>query len=75
MLSTLRVKSIRIMTNNPDKMTDLEEHGVRIVGRIPVVVAPNEHDRAYMQTKQSKLGHLLGLEQDDELLDSPSTDR
>jgi GTP cyclohydrolase II len=72
MLATLRVKSIRIMTNNPDKMKDLQEHGVRIVGRIPVVVAPNEHDRAYMRTKQAKLGHLLGLEQDDDLSNAPS---
>jgi GTP cyclohydrolase II len=74
MLGTLRVQSIRIMTNNPDKMKDLQEHGVRIVGRIPVVVPPNDHDRAYMQTKQAKLGHLLGLEQDDDLLDPPGTD-
>ncbi|MGA8303399.1 MAG: GTP cyclohydrolase II [Thermoplasmata archaeon] len=71
MLGTLRVQSIRIMTNNPDKMKDLQEHGVRIVGRIPVVVPPNDHDRAYMQTKQAKLGHLLGIEQDDDLLDPP----
>ncbi len=66
MLWALRVKSIRIMTNNPDKVKDLAEHGVKIVGRIPVVVPPNDHDRAYMQTKQAKLGHLLGLEQDDD---------
>jgi 3,4-dihydroxy 2-butanone 4-phosphate synthase/GTP cyclohydrolase II len=56
-------------------MNDLQQHGVRIVGRIPVVVAPNEHDRAYMRTKQSKLGHLLGLEQDDDLLNPPKTRR
>jgi GTP cyclohydrolase II len=72
-LGTLRVKSIRIMTNNPDKMQDLQEHGVRIVGRIPVIVPPNAHDRAYMQTKQVKLGHLLGLEQDDDLLGPPGS--
>jgi GTP cyclohydrolase II len=71
MLGSLHVKSIRIMTNNPDKMKDLEEHGVRIVGRIPVIVPPNDHDRAYMKTKQSKLGHLLDLEQDDEFENSP----
>jgi GTP cyclohydrolase II len=71
MLGTLRVKSIRIMTNNPDKMKDLQEHGVEIVGRIPVIVPPNVHDRAYMQTKQAKLGHLLELEQDDDLVSPP----
>jgi GTP cyclohydrolase II len=68
MLNSLRVKSIRIMTNNPDKMADLEEHGVRIVGRIPVLVPPNDLNRAYLATKQAKLGHLLKLEQDDDLV-------
>jgi GTP cyclohydrolase II len=67
MLDSLHVKSIRIMTNNPAKMKDLQEHGVVITGRIPVIVPPNDHDRAYMQTKQAKLGHLLNLEQDDDL--------
>ncbi|MCI4339089.1 MAG: GTP cyclohydrolase II [Thermoplasmata archaeon] len=73
MLGTLRVKSIRIMTNNPDKMKSLQEHGVEIVGRIPVIVPPNIYDRAYMQTKQAKLGHLLELEQDDDLVSPPGT--
>jgi GTP cyclohydrolase II len=66
MLWALRVKSIKIMTNNPDKMNDLRAHGVEIVGRIPVVVPPNDHDLAYMRTKQAKLGHILGLEQEDD---------
>jgi GTP cyclohydrolase II len=71
MLGSLEVQSIRIMTNNPAKMKDLADHGVKIVGRIPVIVPPNDHDRAYMQTKQAKLGHLLNLEQDDDLGDAP----
>jgi GTP cyclohydrolase II len=73
MLGSMRIRSIRIMTNNPLKMKDLEEHGVRIVGRIPVIVPVNDHDRAYLQTKQAKLGHLLNLEQDDDLGESPGT--
>jgi GTP cyclohydrolase II len=72
MLGSLHVKSIRIMTNNPNKMRDLQEHGVEIVGRIPVIVPPNEHDRAYMQTKQDKLGHLLDIEQEDDLSVPPA---
>jgi GTP cyclohydrolase II len=67
MIGSLGIRSIRIMTNNPLKMKDLEEHGIKIVGRIPVIVPPNDHDRAYMRTKQAKLGHLLDLEQDDDL--------
>ena len=73
MLWSLRVRSIRIMTNNPAKMKDLEEHGVQIVGRIPVVVPPNDHDLAYMRTKQAKMGHLLGLEQEDDWRVDPET--
>jgi GTP cyclohydrolase II len=69
MLGSLDVKSIQIMTNNPNKMQDLEEHGVKIVGRIPVIVPPNRYDRAYMATKQQKLGHLLDLEQEEEMAD------
>ncbi|HXW66551.1 MAG TPA: GTP cyclohydrolase II [Thermoplasmata archaeon] len=69
MLATLKVRSIRVMTNNPNKVADLESHGVRIVGRIPVIVPPNPYDRAYMATKQRKLGHLLDLEQEEELPD------
>ncbi|MGA8542331.1 MAG: GTP cyclohydrolase II [Thermoplasmata archaeon] len=73
MLDSMRIRSIRIMTNNPLKMKDLQEHGVRIVGRIPVIVPVNDHDRAYLQTKQAKLGHLLNLEQDDDLGESSGT--
>jgi GTP cyclohydrolase II len=73
MLGTLRVRSIRIMTNNPSKMVDLESHGVRIVGRIPVVVPPNPFDRAYMETKRRKLGHLLDFEQEDDLTGAPGS--
>jgi GTP cyclohydrolase II len=73
MIGSLRIRSIRIMTNNPLKMKDLEDHGVHIVGRIPVIVPVNDHDRAYMQTKQAKLGHLLGIEQDDDLERTPGS--
>ncbi len=72
MLGTLKVRSIQIMTNNPNKMRDLQEHGVKIVGRIPVIVPPNRFDAAYMATKQRKLGHLLELEQEEEMTDPSS---
>lgn len=72
MIGTLRIRSIRIMTNNPSKMRDLQTHGVKIVGRIPVIVPPNPYDREYMAVKQRKLGHLLDVEQEDDLT-VPST--
>ncbi len=67
MLGSLHVESIRIMTNNPAKVRDLERHGVRIVDRIPVVVPPNARNYAYLETKAKKMGHLLDLEQTDDL--------
>jgi GTP cyclohydrolase II len=67
MLGTLGVRSIRILTNNPAKVDDLRRHGVTITGRIPVVVPPNGYNRAYLATKQGKMGHMLDVEQDDDL--------
>jgi GTP cyclohydrolase II len=66
-LGTLEVRSIRILTNNPDKMEDLRRHGIQITGRIPVIVPPNRYNTAYLATKQGKMGHLLQVEQDDAL--------
>jgi GTP cyclohydrolase II len=72
MLGSLHVESIRIMTNNPDKVDDLQRHGVKIVGRIPLVVPPNSINRPYLETKRRKMGHLLDLEQsDDDLSELP----
>jgi GTP cyclohydrolase II len=67
MLGTLRVRSIKILTNNPNKVLDLQRHGVQITGRIPVIVPPNTYDGPYLDTKRRKLGHLLDVEQDDDL--------
>ena len=69
MLRSLHVRSIQIMTNNPAKVADLERHGIRIVGRIPVEIPPNPVNRQYLETKQRKLGHLLDLEQSDDLVE------
>ena len=74
MLRALHVRSIQILTNNPAKVADLERHGVTIVGRIPVAVPPNEVNREYLETKQRKMGHLLDLEQFDDLSGYPSTE-
>ncbi|MCI4330779.1 MAG: GTP cyclohydrolase II [Thermoplasmata archaeon] len=71
MLGSLHVNSIRILTNNPDKIRDLQEHGVKINGRIPVIVPPNAHDRPYLETKRRRMGHLLDLEQGDDLVGYP----
>jgi 3,4-dihydroxy 2-butanone 4-phosphate synthase/GTP cyclohydrolase II len=60
-LMDLGLKKIRLMTNNPQKVIGLEGYGIRIVDRIPLVVEPNEFNKGYLTTKESKMGHLLHL--------------
>jgi GTP cyclohydrolase II len=72
MLGSLHVRSVRVMTNNPAKVADLERHGVKVVGRIPIIIPPNAHNRPYLETKQKRMGHLLEIEQGDDLAPNPS---
>lgn len=59
MLRALRVKSVHLMSNNPDKARDLETHGIQVTGRIPVQVPANKYNAAYLETKRVKSGHSL----------------
>ncbi len=68
MLFSLKVRSIKLITNNPKKIEDLTKHGVKIGGRIPLVIPPNKYNRFYLETKRVKAGHLLDrLESEKEL--------
>jgi GTP cyclohydrolase II len=58
-LALLKVKSVALLTNNPDKIEKLEAEGVTITERIPIVIPPGAHDSAYLSTKRDKMGHLL----------------
>ncbi len=71
-LGSLHVRSIELMTNNPQKVADLTRHGVRVVGRIPLVIPPNEHNEAYLETKRKRMGHLLDVEQGDDPMSDPA---
>jgi GTP cyclohydrolase II len=57
MLKALNINAIRLMTNNPEKMTVLTAAGIRITERVPLVVASGAHNKHYLATKASKLGH------------------
>ncbi len=61
-LFDLGVRSMRLLTNNPAKRAGIEGYGLRIVERVPLVTGRNQHNQRYMETKASKLGHLLGGE-------------
>ncbi|HKO03471.1 MAG TPA: GTP cyclohydrolase II, partial [Candidatus Acidoferrales bacterium] len=58
-LRSLGVRSVRLLSNNPEKVRQLEEHGVRVVERIPCQPRVSRRSRGYLQTKKNKLGHLL----------------
>ena len=62
MLKSLKVKSIRLITNNPKKIEDLTQHGIIVNGRIPHVMQANEHNRFYLETKVLKSGHMIDLQ-------------
>ena len=59
MLHSLKVQSIRLMTNNPKKLDQLTQYGVKINGRVPHILPSNEHNRFYLETKAAKSGHLI----------------
>lgn len=58
-LRTLGVRSVRLLSNNPEKVRQLEENGIRVVQRIPCQPSVSRRSRAYLKTKKNKLGHLL----------------
>jgi 3,4-dihydroxy 2-butanone 4-phosphate synthase / GTP cyclohydrolase II len=60
-LFDLGVRQVRLMTNNPEKVQALEKYGLSVVERVPVEIAPRSANRAYLQTKRTKFGHLLSL--------------
>ena len=53
------IRRIRLMTNNPQKVTDLEAHGIEVVQRLPHQIEPRPENKRYLQTKAEKLGHLI----------------
>lgn len=58
-LRLLGVRQVRLLSNNPDKVRQLESSGVRVVERVPCRPRTSRISRAYMETKRTKLGHLL----------------
>jgi 3,4-dihydroxy 2-butanone 4-phosphate synthase/GTP cyclohydrolase II len=58
-LSDLGLCNIRLLTNNPRKIVGLEAYGLHVVERLPIEIRPNAENRAYLQAKHEKLGHLL----------------
>ena len=73
MLMSLKIKSVKLITNNPKKIQQLIDYGIPVTDRIEHIMPPNEHNRFYLETKAAKSGHLMNfkgrerfVEQDDE---------
>jgi len=59
MLLSLGIGSIQLMTNNPDKVNQLQKYGVKVASRLPHLLPPNPHNRFYLETKARRSGHFI----------------
>lgn len=58
-LKDLGIRRIRLLTNNPEKMSSLTEEGIEIVDRVPLMIEPNQDNEDYLRIKRDLMGHLL----------------
>ncbi|MCW2796313.1 bifunctional 3,4-dihydroxy-2-butanone-4-phosphate synthase/GTP cyclohydrolase II [Nocardioides sp.] len=58
-LRDLHVRTVRLLTNNPDKVSNLEDFGIPVAERVPLTPHPNDHNLAYLLTKRDRMGHVL----------------
>ena len=58
-LRDLRITRVRLLTNNPQKITGLEGYGIKVVERRPIEVPPHKGNIQYLRVKKEKLGHLF----------------
>jgi GTP cyclohydrolase II len=63
-LRHLGIRQVRLLTNNPLKSHALEEHGITVVERVPLLVPPNPNNIRYLHTKAARMGHCLNLSQE-----------
>ncbi|MGP9688706.1 GTP cyclohydrolase II [Psychrobacter sp. AOP22-C1-C5] len=62
MLAHVGVDAVRLITNNPDKVAYLTEHGINVVERVPLLVGVNDMNAEYLATKRDRMGHLFDKE-------------
>jgi len=60
-LRDLGAKSLRLMTNNPDKVYGLGDFGLEIKERVPIEIPPQKYDYKYLKTKKTRMGHILSV--------------
>jgi 3,4-dihydroxy 2-butanone 4-phosphate synthase/GTP cyclohydrolase II len=62
-LADLGLHNIRLLTNNPKKVIGLESYGIKIVETVPLITPSTPYNIRYLETKQKKLGHILGIQE------------
>lgn len=62
-LRDLGIKSLHLLTNNPDKVYQLEDYEIKITDRIPIEIEANPFDNFYLQTKKQRMGHILNIKE------------
>ena len=60
-LRDLGIHSLELLTNNPDKVYQLEDYGMTIAKRVPIEMEATKYDRFYLKTKQARMGHILNM--------------
>lgn len=63
-LADIGIKKMRLMTNNPRKISGLSGYGIEIVDRIPIEINHNKFDEKYLKTKKTKMGHILNFKEE-----------
>lgn len=63
-LRDLGIKTLFLLTNNPDKVYQLTDYGIEISKRVPIQIKANAYDRFYLKTKQARMGHILNFEEE-----------
>lgn len=58
MFAHLKISKVRLMTNNPNKVAALQEQGIEVVERLPLITGETSHNQSYLATKRDKLGHI-----------------
>jgi GTP cyclohydrolase II len=58
-IQLLKIRSVALLTNNPDKIGQLTAEGIEVADRIPIIIPPTAHDEGYLDVKKKKMGHML----------------